>query len=518
MIMSHFDAIRDKLRDPGFTPGRRDVGPMLELLAAAEEDEATRVIRALAQVALAAERALAGWEKAEPPLKHRFVALLARAKGDDAHVVMIAALSDADPRTRKAAARALGRVQSTSIRVATIAALRTALASEVRPEVKRAIVEALGKTGGAEDAVSLAPSADEDASTERVRREAVRRITRTEGRALATRIVAERVTEAPFEVELRCREGLESILAGELPGARIERAGRVAAAVSSLRQLTLARTWSAAAIVIHQGADTTDERLAHLIASASPLLRGLTEGPVRWRVEWAGAGHKRAATRELDERVAALAPELVNDPIASDWEIEITRDRGKLDVFAIPKSWDDARFAYRVADVPAASHPTIAAAIARLGGARDEDVVWDPFVGSGLELVERARLGPYRALLGTDVDERALSAARKNLDAARVRDARLERADARTFAARDVTLVLTNPPMGRRIQSGKLDALLGAALENVARILQRGGRLVWITPMPRITNPILENTGMKRTHDHVVDMKGFAANLQRWTR
>ncbi len=526
--MSDFDAIRAKLSDPGFTAGKRDVGPLFELLEAAEEDEATKVIRALAAVPRAAERAEGEWTAAKAPLRHRLVALVARARGDAARATLVTALSDADPRTRKAAARGLGRVQDATIREASSTALRARLSTEDRPEVKRAIVEALGKIGGAADVAALGAS-EADAQAERVRREAVRRIERTESRAAPSRIAAERAIDA-FDVELRCRDGLETILAGEIPGASVVSAGRVRAKARSLRELTVSRTWSTAALVIHEGRDVDDAELARWIADAAPLLRALTEGAVRWRVEWLGAGHKRAATRELAEAVASIVPDLVNDPIASDWEIEIARERGKrkVSIHAIPKSWDDARFAYRVADVPAASHPMIAAAIARLAGPREDDVVWDPFVGSGVELVERARLGPCRALIGTDTDDRALAAAKKNLEAARRlriapaleagADVRLERADARTYRPKDVTLVITNPPMGRRVQSGNLEALLTAALQNIASVLSPGGRLVWITPDPRTTNRVLERAGLRRTRELVVDMRGFAANLQHWTR
>ncbi len=511
--MSDLDAIRAKLNDPGFWPGRRDVGPLLELLAAADEDEAAKVVRVLAKLPLAAERAEAEWGAAAPPLRHRLVMLVARERGDEACAALAAALGDADPRTRKAAARGLGRVQNATVRAEASRALRAALAAESRPEVERAIVEALGKVGGAEDAAAIGARGDE-----RVRKDALRRIDRTESRSTPSRVAAERVLAAPFEVELRCREGLETILAAEIEGARMVASGRVAASARSLRELTIARTWSSAAIVLRRGPDVPDAELAPAIAAAAPLLASLTEGPVRWRVEWTTAGHRRAATRDLAERVAALAPELVNDPTGSDWEIEIARDRGKIAILAIPKSWDDARFSYRVADVPAASHPTLAAAIARLGGAREDDVVWDPFVGSGLELVERARLGPYASLLGTDTDDAALAAAKKNLESARVRDFTLARADARRHRPRGVTLVLTNPPMGRRVQSGKLDDLLVAFVDDVARVLVRGGRFVWITPRAKTTNVALERVGLRKTHDLVVDMRGFAANLQRWTR
>lgn len=496
-------SIQQKLRDPGFTPGRRDVGPLLELLAACHEDDATKIIRTLAGVTQAVERAAKEWPAAAAPLRHRLVGLVARSGTHDEALAL--ALRDEDPRTRKAAARGLGRRQGEPH----AAALRAALGVESRPEVRRAVIEALGKTGSASDKAMLARLDGDDSSTDRVRREAEQRLERSSARETKARIAAERVVP-PFEVELRCRTGLEAILAGEVKGAHVASPGLVRAETTSLEALAVARVWSTAAIVLGSGSAVD---VAAVLREREPLLRSLTDGIVRWRVEWAAAGHRRAATRALAE--AASHEGFINDPIAADWEIEVHPDR----VVAIPKSWDDGRFAYRVADVPAASHPTIAAAIARLGGVRDDDVVWDPFVGSGLELVERARLGPYRTLMGTDTDERALAAAKKNLASAHVRDGRLERADARTFRLRGVSLVLTNPPMGRRVQTPpRLDDLLTSAIENVAAAIASGGRLVWITPHPRTTNRVLERAGMKMTKNLVVDMRGFAANLQHWKR
>ena len=497
--MDSLERFRVKLSDPGFTPGRRDVAPLLELLGVADEGEATKVIRSLAGVTQAVERAAGEWKGAKPPLRHRLVALVARSK--TRAEVLREALADEDPRTRKAAARGLGRVDGNAD------ALREALAREKRPEVERAILEALGKvgTGADQDAVS---SSRGDAQTERVRKEAHRRLARDEARGAPSRIAAER--EVTCDVELLCRSGLEPLLAGELPGSQIASPGVVLMTVRSLKELAAARTWSTVAVVLHRG---THDDAASIVRRSASLLQSMTEGIVRWRVEWVGAGHRRAATRALAEQASHEG--FVNDPINADWEIEIMPDR----IVAVPKSWDDGRFAYRVADVPAASHPTIAAALARAGGRRDDDVVWDPFVGSGLELVERARMGPWRTLIGTDTDDRALAAARKNMESAGLRDVRLEKADARTFRPEGVTLVITNPPMGRRIQADpKLDELLSRAMENVARSIVPGGRLVWITPHPRTTNRVLERARMRMTRNLVVDMRGFAANLQCWTR
>ena len=89
-------------------------------------------------------------------------------------------------------------------------------------------------------------------------------------------------------------------------------------------------------------------------------------------------------------------------------------EEARLEAELVPKGVADPRFAYRGRDVPAASHAPLAAAIAWLGGVREGDVVWDPFMGSGTELVERATRGPAAELVGTDLDPRALAAAEAN--------------------------------------------------------------------------------------------------------
>src|SRR6185312_7735419 len=134
----------------------------------------------------------------------------------------------------------------------------------------------------------------------------------------------------------------------------------------------------------------------------------------------------------------------------------------------------DPRFAYRKGDVPAASHPTIAAALVRVAGVRDDDVVWDPFVGSGTELCERALAGPYRVLSGSDLDPAALAVARANLLAAGVPEPSLFEGDATraTPPGPAPTLIVTNPPLGRRVQRTALLApMLERFLAHAARVL-----------------------------------------------
>jgi 23S rRNA G2445 N2-methylase RlmL len=227
----------------------------------------------------------------------------------------------------------------------------------------------------------------------------------------------------------------------------------------------------------------------------------------------------------------------VNDPTASLWEVVVDATPKSVDVALSPRDLADPRFPWRRRDVPAASHPTIAAALARVAGVREDDVVWDPFVGSGAELVERATLGPYRALFGSDLDARALEAARENLAAAGV-EARLEQADALVHAPAGVTLVVTNPPMGRRASrtAGLADAL-DRFVAHVADVLASdpsgardatnrrsgrrhalGGRFVWVAPWPERARAAGARAGLKLDWARSVDIGGFDAEMQRWIR
>ncbi len=195
---------------------------------------------------------------------------------------------------------------------------------------------------------------------------------------------------------------------------------------------------------------------------------------MRYRIEWARGGKRRAEAFRCAQAVARERPELKNDPSRRSWEVVVALDErsGAVDVEVSPRL-PDPRFSYRLGDVPAASHPTLAAALVFTAGNVPGDVVWDPFVGSGTELAERALAGPYAELHGSDVEPEALSVARRNLEAAGVPGAVLSLGDA--FQAEiasppGVTLVITNPPMGRRVlRASDLGALYDRFLARIPR-------------------------------------------------
>ena len=516
-----FDLARE-LGKPSFTPAQRDAPALVELVIAGEEPTAGRATTALATLGDAGRRAIEA-RLADAPAAHadddtaelgegaiaRLVGglgLLARAGDATARAALLARVTDPGVRVRRAAIAALGKLGGDDARAALLARWD---AGGAPPDERRTLVEALGKLGGPDVRDRLAALAPgDDAELARRRDRALLMLERDAGRSEPSAIVTS--VAVPFAVRLHCKPGLGALLAEEI-GVRPEAEAWVETRVQTWADLYRYRLWSTAGIRVPlqgPGPGQGARSIVDTIVGVRGLLRAMTQGPIRWRLGFP-SGHRRALVWQIARDVAAAAPELVNDPTQTTWDVLV--DEGALEL--VPRRAEDPRFAWRVAEVPAASHPTVAAALAFVAGARDGDRVWDPFVGSGGELVERARLGPCSLLLGTDVSEDALAAARKNLAAAGV-TATLAIADARTHAPQPVDLIITNPPLGGRVQVDAA-ALLVDALPGLSRALAPRGRLVWITPSPKRTGPVAERLGLRRTRDLAVDLGGVRGRLER---
>lgn len=517
-----FDLAKE-LGKPSFTPGARDAAALVELVVSGEEPAAARAATALAKLGAGVDAAIgASIGNVDDGGKARLVGvlgLLARAGDPAARTELIARASDPVARVRKAAAVALGKLGGDDARAALIARWD---AGDAAPEELRALAEALGKLGGDDARARLqALDAGEDTELARRRDRAVIMVERGAGRDTVSRIRNDTVPPAPLVVQLGCRPGFGALLGEELAALGIAARpvgdrGAELRLTGPLGSLFASRLWATLAMPFPLAAG--DDLAAAIVQTITAprvlgLLRAWTEGPIRWRLGFAH-GHKRAVVWRVARDVSAAVRDLINDPTATTWDAIVDDDARTLSL--APRRLEDPRFAYRVGEIPAASHPTVAAALAWLGEARPTDRVWDPFCGSGLELVERARRGPLRSLLGTDVDPTALDAARANLVAAGVA-AELAIADARSHAPGSVDLIVTNPPLGSRVQ---LDAaaLLTAALPSFARALAPGGRLVWITPAPRKTTPVAEQLGLACLRRYPVDLGGVRGQLERWDR
>lgn len=490
-------SVLSRLGDDGWTPGRRDIGPLLDLVDDQEHGDPS--IRALCRAGLPA--ALAALDRTTPG-RIFLIGRVAKEHPDDRLLrALAAAIAHDDPRVRKAAIISAGKVRSPILEEALVG--RYAVASDID---RRAMVVSLGKIGGSR-ALELVRAIDSGADP------SLARIV-TRARLLLERTVSRTKSEILLDVPLpephvivwRCRRGLEQMVAEDM---HAKARGGEAAGKERLTLRAALATRLALDVCIEiarQGRPAADVITSEQAIAA---MRAWTRGPVRFRIELVG-GRRRSEVWDLAENIARRTNAITNDPTGAAWDVIVSDER----LLFRPKAFEDPRFRYRVRDVPAASHPTIAAALARVAGAKRDDFVWDPFVGSGLELIERARLGPYRRMVGTDVSNDALGAARENLRAAGV-EAELAIADARTHTVRGVTLVITNPPMGRRlVRDRSLKGLYDRLIANVAYNLARGGRMVWLSPRSDDTAKHAASLGLAVRRGPRVDMGGFDAEIQ----
>jgi 23S rRNA G2445 N2-methylase RlmL len=117
------------------------------------------------------------------------------------------------------------------------------------------------------------------------------------------------------------------------------------------------------------------------------------------------------------------------------------------------------------------------------------------------------------------LDARALSAARENTARAGLEGVLLQQADARNHRVPGLTLVLTNPPMGRRVLRARgLSGVLCQVVRNVAHQLAPGGRMVWLSPFPDATARAAADASLNVERLGPIDLGGFSAELQRFTR
>lgn len=334
-----------------------------------------------------------------------------------------------------------------------------------------------------------------------------------------------------LRLHLRCRVGLETLLSREIKETQARfhileiLPGLVAVAPLAsfnLQHLYSLRCFSTASFCLGTlpKGQTCIETLAGLVASPTTLqlFRTLTSGPLRYRLEFVSRGHQRATIRQVAHRVFSLSPELLNDSRQAPWAMEIHPGPSGETVELRPRLSPDPRFPYRQRDVPAASHPPLAAAMARLAGPHPHEVVWDPFCGSGLELIERARLGGVSRLLGTDLSPAAIQASQTNWTAAQLAGIHTQfvQRDFRDFlqipgcTPGNITLLITNPPLGKRVPIPNLRPLLLELLSLASVALQPGGRMVWVNPVKiKPSDPKL-----RLEFQQTVDLGGFACRLE----
>ena len=297
-------------------------------------------------------------------------------------------LRDPEEKVRRYAMAALPKIGAGAGEEAELLAL---LRQTTSAREEQALGRTLDKIGGEATLATLATGGGIAPRTEqRVKASVARRASPS-----TVRLEAELGDFDRLRLHLRGRRGLEGLVREEVEEQgkfRVVEVQRGLVAIAPLGAFTLAEVFAlrcfdtlgfSLGLVKAAGGGESVEGLAEVIASplAERLLATLTEGALRYRLEFIGKGHQRGAVREVADRAYALCPRILNDAREAPWAVDIHATAGGASVELRPRLSPDPRHAYRLDDVPAASHPPLAACLTRLAGHGQDESVWDLWHG-----------------------------------------------------------------------------------------------------------------------------------------
>ena len=514
------------LLERSFVPAARDLAWLVAVLSGEDDKRARAAARARSRVKeLAVPELARAFEKSQAPLRARIVRFLGQAlDADEARTFLIRALVDRDPKAKRLAVQGLGRIGGSQVE----SALRRLHDSDDAPGLRKAIVEAIGRIGGDDSAQWLASLPRADDESEKVRSRALLMLERGPARRAGTSLDAHVEIDEPAALVVWCRAGVEDVLTEELQACEslieVRRASIgtvVATLVGPLAPILEVRSALAFGFRIppvdRRIGEPLEKTMARAVTGGDALriFATYTLGVVRYRIELVRAGKQRSLVWSVAAEVARTAPNLINDPNEAPWELRLDSDDARVFLTIVPRALEDERFDYRDEAVPAASHPTVAVALARIANPRNYDSIWDPFCGGGTELIECARLAPRAKLFGSDLDPKAIATARANAAKAGLSGLELRVGDALDLVPPEVTLIVSNPPMGRRVGEGtETHDLAERFVVRAARILAPGGRLVWLSPNATRTRLAAERMGLAVELERPVDLGGFDVTLQ----
>jgi len=204
------------------------------------------------------------------------------------------------------------------------------------------------------------------------------------------------------------------------------------------------------------------------------------------------------------------------DEVAADVEFWATQLGDEL-LLAIRLSDEHLRHRdYKIAHRPGSLRPAVAAAMAWLSDPRDEDILLDPFCGVGTVLIERAHLGRYRNLIGSDRDPGAIRAARENIGP-RFKPVELHDdwdAGALPLADASVTKIAANLPWGIKHSSHAMNRRrYGDWLAEMNRVLAPEGKMVLLTAEWQLMRDLTERGALAVGKISPVTVLGAPASL-----
>lgn len=152
---------------------------------------------------------------------------------------------------------------------------------------------------------------------------------------------------------------------------------------------------------------------------------------------------------------------------------------------------------WRVEYIPAGINPSLAYVMCMIADLKVEDIVYDPFCGSGVLPITALKYFNIKKAICSDISGSAIEKCKKNFSTANIQESRymVFKSDIKEIHLnkRNVDLIISNLPFGIRVGDHNENIVSYTNLEKLTdRVLRKRGRLVLLTQEKQLLREIFK--------------------------
>lgn len=169
-------------------------------------------------------------------------------------------------------------------------------------------------------------------------------------------------------------------------------------------------------------------------------------------------------------------------------------------VDGIGRRVDLSKREWRKEYIPAGINPSLAYIMCVIAQLREQDILYDPFCGSGIIPITGLKYFSTKRVICSDISGSAIEKSRRNFTNAGIEQSKykLFRSDIRDvkLVKRNVDVIISNLPFGIRVGNHEENIELYVALEKVSqRVLRKMGRLILLTQEKNLLREVFKEGG-----------------------
>jgi tRNA (guanine10-N2)-dimethyltransferase len=186
--------------------------------------------------------------------------------------------------------------------------------------------------------------------------------------------------------------------------------------------------------------------------------------------------HMLAEVYSKDRKVILENPDIEIRCLIDDEQIYVGSKLFEID----RQQFEKRKVQYRPFFSPISIHPKLARALVNLSRIKKDELMLDPFCGTGGMLIEAGLIGAK--IVGSDIENKMIEGCKKTLDFYKIKNYKLFCSDIGSIKkhVKKVDAVVTDLPYGKSTttKGEEIKQLYGRAFENISKVLKKNGRAV----------------------------------------